>query len=90
MSIDTQFVIDGEVMVSYPPPDWPTDKFSWKDPVRILVKEHYFVFGVLASLALIALCQRFYTKIYLSNGLGIDDCTRQILTSLVITGAYRY
>lgn len=36
--------------------------------------EHYLVFAIGAPLAFLALCQRYYTKIYLSKGLQIDDC----------------
>ena len=75
MSTDTPFIVDGEVMFAHPPPNWPTDEFSWRDPVRSFVQEHYFIFGVMGSLALIALCQRFYTKAFLSKGLAVDDCT---------------
>ena len=75
MSAEKPFIVDGEVMFAHPPPDWPTDEFSWRHPVRTAVQEHYLIFGIMGSLALIALCQRFYTKIFLSKGLSIDDCT---------------
>jgi hypothetical protein len=74
--MEAPFIVDGEAMLAPPPPDWPTDDFSWRDPVRTSVLEHYLIFGVLGSLALLTLCQRFYTKIFLSKGLGIDDCKR--------------
>ncbi|KAI9900495.1 hypothetical protein N3K66_004757 [Trichothecium roseum] len=35
--------------------------------------EHYTIVGVGIPLASIALCQRFYTKIFLSRGLQLDD-----------------
>ncbi|KAG9258803.1 uncharacterized protein F5Z01DRAFT_4344 [Emericellopsis atlantica] len=73
MSTEPPFIVDGEVMFIHPPDDWPTDEFSWRDPVRSFVQEHYFIFGVMGSLALIALCQRFYTKAFLSKGLAVDD-----------------
>ncbi|KAM3459817.1 hypothetical protein NHJ6243_006549 [Beauveria neobassiana] len=35
--------------------------------------QHYLVFGIGGPLALAFLCQRYYTKLYLSKGLQIDD-----------------
>jgi hypothetical protein len=35
---------------------------------------HFLVFGIGAPLAFLALCQRFYTKLFLSHGLQLDDC----------------
>lgn len=34
---------------------------------------HFLVFGIGAPLAFLALCQRFYTKLFLSKGLQLDD-----------------
>jgi hypothetical protein len=35
--------------------------------------EHYLIFAIGGPLALIALVQRYYTKIFLSKGLQVDD-----------------
>ncbi|KAK1997952.1 integral membrane protein [Colletotrichum falcatum] len=42
-------------------------------PRQQKVLEHYLIFGIGGTLAFVALCQRYYTKIYLSKGLQIDD-----------------
>lgn len=39
--------------------------------------QHYLVFGIGGPLALAFLCQRYYTKLYLSKGLQIDDGARR-------------
>jgi hypothetical protein len=36
--------------------------------------DHYLIFALLGSLALVCLVQRFYTKHYIVGGLKIDDC----------------
>lgn len=54
--------------------------------------EHYLIFGIMGTLAFIALCQRFYTKMFLSKGLSIDDlfmflawCTSLTTQSLMVS-----
>ncbi|KAF6818778.1 hypothetical protein CSOJ01_01731 [Colletotrichum sojae] len=54
-----------------PPPPGVTVDFD--NPRQQKVLEHYLIFGVGGTLAFVALCQRFYTKIFLSKGLHIDD-----------------
>ncbi|KAJ6779881.1 hypothetical protein PWT90_09377 [Aphanocladium album] len=63
-------VING-VTVLMPPPEGVTPNFD--HPRQNFWLEHYLVFAIGAPLALMFLCQRFYTKIYLSKGLQIDD-----------------
>lgn len=64
-------MVDGIIVAAEAPEGWVVDL---ENPVRTSVLEHYCIFGVMGSFALIALCQRFYTKIFLSKGLGVDDC----------------
>lgn len=54
-----------------PPPEGYVVDFE--NPQRQAVLEHYLIFGIGGPLAFIALMQRFYTKIFLSKGLQIDD-----------------
>ncbi|OHF03678.1 integral membrane protein [Colletotrichum orchidophilum] len=42
-------------------------------PRQQKVLEHYLLFGIGGTIAFIALCQRFYTKLFLSKGLRVDD-----------------
>lgn len=46
---------------------------DFENPAQQKVLEHYLITGILGPLALIALCQRYYTKIFLSKGLQLDD-----------------
>ncbi|GKT46846.1 uncharacterized protein ColSpa_07027 [Colletotrichum spaethianum] len=46
---------------------------NFDHPRQQKVLEHYLIFGIGGTIAFIALCQRFYTKIFLSKGLQIDD-----------------
>lgn len=62
---------NGVPMAAFPPPGWVVDV---ENPTRGTVLEHYFCFGILGTIALLALCQRFYVKIFLSKGLELDDC----------------
>ncbi|KAJ3485159.1 hypothetical protein NLG97_g6877 [Lecanicillium saksenae] len=63
-------VING-VTVLMPPPEGVTPNFD--HPRQNFRLQHYLAFTIGAPLALMFLCQRFYTKIYLSKGLQIDD-----------------
>lgn len=54
-----------------PPPPGVTVDFD--NPRQQKVLEHYLIFGIGGTLAFVALCQRFYTKIFLSKGLHVDD-----------------
>lgn len=49
-------------------------RVDFEHPQQQKVLEHYLVFGVLGPLALLTLVQRFYTKLFLSDGPKIDDC----------------
>ncbi|OLN89656.1 hypothetical protein CCHL11_10039, partial [Colletotrichum chlorophyti] len=53
------------------PPDGYVVKFD--HPQQQLVLEHYVLSGIGVPIALLALLQRLYTKIWLSNGFQIDD-----------------
>jgi hypothetical protein len=64
-------VVDGVTVLVLPPPGI-TPNFDHPRQNKWL--EHYLVFGIGAPLAFLALCQRFYTKIFLSRGLQLDDC----------------
>ncbi|TPX14011.1 uncharacterized protein E0L32_000405 [Thyridium curvatum] len=74
-----------------PPPEGYIVDFE--NPQRQAVLEHYLIFGIGGPLAFIALMQRFYTKIFLSKGLQIDDAfmalawVSSILTQALLTHA---
>ncbi|KFA48247.1 hypothetical protein S40293_07378 [Stachybotrys chartarum IBT 40293] len=63
-------VIDG-VQVLVPPPEGYVVDFA--NPQTNAVLQHYLIFGIGGTLALVALLQRYYTKIFLSKGLWVDD-----------------
>ncbi|KAI9150599.1 Efflux pump DEP3 [Paramyrothecium foliicola] len=75
------------------PPEGIVPDFD--NPRSQKVLEHYLIFGIGGSLATIALCQRYYTKIFLSKGLGIDDVFMflgwacAILTQVLLTVSIR-
>lgn len=66
-------VVNGVEVLRPPPEDYPYE-LDFDNPRQQKTLEHYMVFGVLGSLAFIALCQRYYTKVWLSKGLQVDDC----------------
>ncbi|KAJ0158838.1 hypothetical protein CTA2_10764 [Colletotrichum tanaceti] len=53
----------------------PGVEVNFDHPRQQKVLEHYLIFGIGGTIALVALCQRFYTKLYLSKGLQIDDAS---------------
>ncbi|KAK1634571.1 integral membrane protein [Colletotrichum phormii] len=59
-----------EVSVIPAPPGVTVD---FDHPRQQKVLEHYLLFGIGGTIAFIALCQRFYTKLFLSKGLQVDD-----------------
>ncbi|KAL0940477.1 uncharacterized protein CTRU02_203240 [Colletotrichum truncatum] len=59
-----------EVSVIPAPPGVVVD---FDHPRRQKVLEHYLLFDIGGTIAFIALCQRLYTKIFLSTGLQTDD-----------------
>lgn len=59
------------VITLLPKPDGYDVDFDHPQQQKAL--EHYLVFGIGGPLALIALLQRYYTKIWLSKGLQVDD-----------------
>lgn len=65
-------MVDGVPTAAFPPEGW-TRPLDLDNPERSSVYEHYLIFGIMGPLAFIALCQRFYTKIFLSKGLWVDD-----------------
>ncbi|KDN71752.1 putative integral membrane protein [Colletotrichum sublineola] len=58
-------------VAAFPAP--PGVKVDLDHPQQQKVLEHYLIFGIGGTLATIALAQRFYTKIFLSKGLQMDD-----------------
>lgn len=63
-------VVNG-VTVLMLPPDGVTPDFD--NPRQNHRLQHFLAFGIGGPLALAFLLQRFYTKLYLSKGLQIDD-----------------
>ncbi|KAM3428194.1 hypothetical protein NHJ13734_008693 [Beauveria thailandica] len=63
-------VVNGETVLMAPP-DGVTPDFD--NPRQNHRLQHYLAFGIGGPLALAFLCQRYYTKLYLSKGLQIDD-----------------
>ncbi|KAK7423239.1 hypothetical protein QQZ08_009135 [Neonectria magnoliae] len=63
-------VVDGVEVFRLPPEGYVVD---FDHPKQQKVLEHYLIFGIGGPLALIALVQRYYTKIFLSKGLQVDD-----------------
>lgn len=63
-------VVDGVTVLTLPPKGYVVD---FAHPQQQMVLEHYLIFGIGGALAFAALMQRFYSKIYLSQGLQIDD-----------------
>ncbi|OLN85657.1 hypothetical protein CCHL11_08307 [Colletotrichum chlorophyti] len=59
-----------EVSVIPAPPGVVVD---FDHPRQQKVLEHYLLFGIGGGIAFIALMQRFYTKLFLSKGLQVDD-----------------
>ncbi|GKT54040.1 integral membrane protein [Colletotrichum tofieldiae] len=53
----------------------PGVEVNFDHPRQQKVLEHYLIFGIGGTIAFIALCQRFYTKLFLSKGLQIDDAS---------------
>ena len=62
---------EGVTVFRLPPEGYAAD---FAHPRQHRNVEHYTIVGVGIPLASIALCQRFYTKIFLSRGLQLDDC----------------
>lgn len=65
------FPITNGVRTLVPAPEGYVVDFD--NPQQQKVLDHYLITGILGPLALIALCQRYYTKIFLAKGLQIDD-----------------
>ncbi|KPM40576.1 hypothetical protein AK830_g6011 [Neonectria ditissima] len=63
-------VVDGVEVFRLPPEGYVVD---FAHPKQQKVLEHYLIFGIGGPLALIALVQRYYTKMFLSKGLQVDD-----------------
>ncbi|KAI5458203.1 hypothetical protein BGZ63DRAFT_432708 [Mariannaea sp. PMI_226] len=64
--------IDGVEVFRLPPPGYVVD---FAHPQQQKKLDHYLIFGIGGPLALIALLQRYYTKIFLSKGLQVDDAS---------------
>ncbi|CAG9941024.1 unnamed protein product [Clonostachys rosea f. rosea IK726] len=63
-------IVNGVEVFREPPPGYVVD---FENPQSQKVMEHYLIFGLMGPLALIALAQRYYTKMFLSKGLQLDD-----------------
>lgn len=63
-------VTHGAITITSPPVGYEVD---FEHPKQQKVLEHYLIFGIMGSLAVCALLQRLYTKMFLSRGLKIDD-----------------
>ena len=66
------FTYNGVDVFRLPPEDYPF-AIDFDNPRQQKVMDHYLVFGIGGPLAFIALLQRYYTKIFLSKGLQMDD-----------------
>ncbi|KFX89938.1 hypothetical protein V490_06755 [Pseudogymnoascus sp. VKM F-3557] len=83
-------VVNGVTVLELPPPGIVPD---FDNPRQNQWLTHYLVFGIGAPLAFLALCQRFYTKLYLSKSksLQLDDFfmflgwSMSIVTQAVLT-----
>ncbi|KAF7563381.1 hypothetical protein G7046_g711 [Stylonectria norvegica] len=62
--------VNGTEVFRLPPPGYVVD---FDHPEQQKVLDHYLIFGIGGPLALVALLQRYYTKIFLSKGLQVDD-----------------
>ncbi|KAK2012360.1 integral membrane protein [Colletotrichum eremochloae] len=67
-------------VAAFPAP--PGVEVDLDHPQQQKVLEHYLIFGIGGTLATIALAQRFYTKIFLSKGLQMDDASTDLMYSL--------
>lgn len=63
-------VVNGVTVLALPPPGVVPD---FDHPAQNKRLAHFLVFGLGAPLAFLALCQRFYTKWFLSKGFQLDD-----------------
>lgn len=66
------FPVTNGVTTIVPPPEGYVVDFD--NPQARNHVDHYFIFGVLGSLALFCLAQRLYTKQFIAGGLRVDDC----------------
>ena len=64
-------VTDG-VTTFLPPPDGY--EVDFQNPQGRHVLDHYLIFAILGTLALVCLVQRIYTKHFITGGLKVDDC----------------
>ena len=73
-------IVDGVTVLVLPPAGVVPD-FDHPEQNKRLA--HFLVFGIGAPLAFLALCQRFYTKLFLSKGLQLDDCESKALLGVL-------
>jgi hypothetical protein len=71
------YQVDGVDVFRLPPEGYVV---NFDNPKQQKVLEHYLIFGIGAPIAFVALMQRFYTKLFLSKGLQIDDGTFSSVT----------
>lgn len=71
MASESRFpLVDGVPVFVVAPAGYVVDMAH---PLSQLVLGHYLIFGIVGSLAFLALCQRIYTKIFLATGFKLDD-----------------
>lgn len=75
------YQVDGVDVFRLPPEGYVVD---FANPKQQKVLEHYLIFGIGAPIAFVALMQRFYTKMFLSKGLQIDDGRFSSVTSCCV------
>ncbi|KAI5284657.1 hypothetical protein KEM54_001165, partial [Ascosphaera aggregata] len=63
-------VVNGTEVFALPPPGY---QVNFDNPRQIHHDAHIVIFAVGGFIASIAILQRFYTKIFLANGLQVDD-----------------
>ncbi|KAM5349464.1 hypothetical protein ACJ41O_005969 [Fusarium nematophilum] len=79
-------VVNGTEVLRLPPDDYPY-ALDFDNPRQQYTLEHYLIFGLGAPLALIALVQRYYTKIFLSKGLQLCSVlTQALMTASIAQG----
>ncbi|KAI1032475.1 hypothetical protein LB503_012687 [Fusarium chuoi] len=67
----SSYPVTNGVITFLPPPEGYVVDFD--NPQQQDALKHFFIFGILGSLAILCLLQRLYVKYYISRGLKIDD-----------------
>ncbi|KAI1014552.1 hypothetical protein LB504_012112 [Fusarium proliferatum] len=67
----SSYPVTNGVITFLPPPEGYVVDFD--NPQQQDALKHFFIFGILGSLAILCLLQRLYVKYYITRGLKIDD-----------------